>query len=196
LLQIGGDKAMAAQFKSLKGQLLLDGGNLLGSFFQRTVVLLCQHDPDGAFGLVLNRKSGGSVGELIVADMPEALREQAVYLGGPVQPSALSYLHADDLLLEANILPNLALGHSLETLVEIVSAQADVRKVRVFAGYSGWAPGQLDEEIKRGAWLTHPASIEWVFHSKPDHLWRRILLRKKDWRYRLLATGPEDPAWN
>jgi putative transcriptional regulator len=145
---------------------------------------------------VLNRKSGGSVGELIVADMPEALREQAVYLGGPVQPSALSYLHADDLLLEANVLSNLALGHSLETLVEIVSAQADVRKVRVFAGYSGWAPGQLDEEIKRGAWLTHPASIEWVFHPKPDQLWRRILLRKRDWRYRLLANGPEDPAWN
>jgi putative transcriptional regulator len=187
---------MAGAFKSLKGQLLLDGGNLLGSFFQRTVVLMCQHDREGAFGLVLNRKSGGTVGELILADLPEALREQAVYLGGPVQPSAMSYLHADKPLLEANVLPNLALGHSLEALAEIVSVPADARKVRIFAGYSGWAPGQLDEEIRRGAWLTHPASIDWVFQSDPEQLWRRILLRKRDWRYRLLAMAPEDPAWN
>lgn len=187
---------MAGTFKSLKGQLLLDGGNLRGSFFQRTVVLLCQHDCDGAFGLVLNRASGGSVGELIVADLPESLRDEAVYLGGPVQPSALSYLHADPLLLDANVLPNLALGHSLETLIETVSTPSDARKVRVFAGYSGWAAGQLDEEMKRGAWLTHPASIDWVFHPNPEQLWRRILLRKRDWRHRLLATGPEDPAWN
>jgi putative transcriptional regulator len=197
LLQIGRQRGvMAGTFKSLKGQLLLDGGNLQGSFFQRTVVLVCQHDREGAFGLALNRKSGGAVGELIVADLPEALREEAVYLGGPVQPSALSYLHAEDALPDANVLPNLALGHSLDELVEIVSTPAEARKVRVFAGYSGWAPGQLDDEIKRGAWLTHPASIDWVFHTKPDQLWRRILLRKKDWRYRLLATGPENPAWN
>ena len=187
---------MAGQFKSFQGQLLLDGGNLLGSFFQRTVVLMCQHDREGAFGLVLNRKSGGTVGELIVADLPEALRQQAVYLGGPVQPSALSYLHADPLLLDANVLPNLALGHSLESLVDIVSVPAESRKVRVFAGYAGWAPGQLDDEIKRGAWLAHPASVDWVFYRHPEQLWRRILLRKRDWRYRLLATGPEDPAWN
>jgi putative transcriptional regulator len=187
---------MAGQFKSLKGHLLLDGGSLTGSFFQRTVVLMCQHDRDGAFGLVLNRKSGGTVGELIVADLPEALREETVFLGGPVQPSALSYLHADPLLLDANVMPNLALGHSLETLSEIASSPSETRRVRVFAGYAGWAPGQLEAELKRGAWLTHPASIDWVFHPEPEQLWRRILSRKRDWRYRLLALAPDDPSWN
>jgi putative transcriptional regulator len=187
---------MAGAFKSLRGQLLLDGGNLQGSFFQRTVVLICQHDREGAFGLVLNRKSGGKVGELIVADMPETLREQAVYLGGPVQPSALSYLHSDEVLLSEMIMPQLSLGHSLESLVEIAGTHAAAERLRVFAGYSGWAPGQLEAEMKRGAWLTHPATLEWVFHPRPDDLWRAILMQKGGWQHRLLADAPEDLSWN
>src|SRR5213594_1504497 len=105
---------MSEEQKFLKGQLLLDSGQLRGSFFQRTVVLICQHDLEGAFGLVLNRASGNNVGELIVADMPEGLKKQPLYLGGPVQPSALSYLHTDHFLLNASVMPNLDLGHSLD----------------------------------------------------------------------------------
>jgi putative transcriptional regulator len=186
---------MAGKFKSLKGQLLLDGGNLRGSFFHRTAVLICQHDPEGAFGLVLNRGSGNKVGEMIVADMPEKLKEQTLYLGGPVQPAALSYLHTDQFLLNANVLPNLALGHSLEGLVEIGESFSGTQKVLVFAGYSGWSPGQLDEEIKRSAWVTHQASIDLVFHKKPEDLWQMIL-RTKGWKYRLLSQTPEDLSWN
>lgn len=186
---------MAGAGKYLKGQLLLDGGTLHGSFFQRTVVLICEHDGDGAFGLVLNRDSGGKVGDLIVADMPERLKEQSVYLGGPVQPSALSYLHADDFLVDANVIPNLSLGHSLDSLVELASSFSTTQKYRVFAGYSGWAPGQLENEMKRGAWLTHPASIDLVFEKDIEVLWKKIL-RAKGWEGRLLAEGPENLAWN
>src|SRR3984957_14428086 len=105
--------------KYLKGQLLLDSGQLNGSFFQRTVLLVCQHDAEGAFGLVLNRSSGNKLGEMVVADVPDQLKDQLLYLGGPVQLSALSYLHSDDFLPGASVLPNLELGHSLETLVEL-----------------------------------------------------------------------------
>src|SRR5437868_12301555 len=101
---------MANVEKFLKGQLLLDSGQLRGSFFQRTVVLICQHDPEGAFGLVLNRSSGSSVGDSIVADLPETLKSCDLYLGGPVQPTALSFLLSDDFLPDANVLPNLSLG--------------------------------------------------------------------------------------
>ena len=87
--------------KFLKGQLLLDSGQLRGSFFQRTVVLICQHDDQGAFGLVLNRSTGSSVGEMIVADLPELLKSSPLFLGGPVQPSALSFLHTDTFIPEA-----------------------------------------------------------------------------------------------
>ena len=66
---------MAEKDKFLKGQLLLDSGQLRGSFFQRTVVLICQHDAEGAFGLVLNRTTGNNVGEMIVADLPDVLKD-------------------------------------------------------------------------------------------------------------------------
>src|SRR5438270_11695301 len=85
----------------LKGQLLLDSGQLHGSFFQRTVVLICQHDGEGAFGLVLNRSTGSNAGEMIVADLPETLKACPLFLGGPVQPSALSYLHSDAFITDA-----------------------------------------------------------------------------------------------
>src|ERR1700741_1729496 len=106
---------MGEKSKFLKGQLLLDSGQLGGSFFQRTVVLICQHDEEGAFGLVLNRDSGNKLGEMLVADVADQLRDQPLYLGGPVQLSALSFLHSDSYLPDANVMPNLDLGHSLDT---------------------------------------------------------------------------------
>jgi putative transcriptional regulator len=187
---------MSETFTSLRGQLLLDGVGLGGSFFHRSVVLICQHDPEGAFGLVLNRAAGGRLGDLVVADLPESLREEPVFLGGPVQPSAFSYLHTESLLLDANVMPLVGLGHSLEALIELASGPSTDRKVRVFAGYSGWSPGQLEAELKRSAWLTHPATVELVFNMDPESLWRTVLLQHGGWQQRLLAEAPDDLLWN
>lgn len=187
---------MAETFQSLKGHLLLDSGQLAGSFFHRTVVLICQHDPEGAFGLVLNRPTDNKVAEALVADLPESLKEEKLYLGGPVQPTALSYLHSDTFLPEATIIPNLEVGHSLEALVELGESFSTTQRIRLFAGYAGWSPGQLEDEIKRKAWVTHPASLDLVFHAESKSLWRRILLKKEDWRFRLLAEFPDDLSWN
>ncbi len=181
--------------KSLKGYLLLDGGKLSGSFFHRTVVLVCQHDSEGALGLVLNRNSGTKIGEAIVADLPDTLKEQALFIGGPVQPEAMSFLHSDSFLPEANVIANLNLSHSLEDLVEVAADFSPTKQLRVFAGYSGWAGGQLEEEMKRGAWVSHPATVELVFNSDPDALWKEIL-RKKGWQERLAAETPPDLSWN
>jgi putative transcriptional regulator len=182
--------------KYLKGQLLLDSGQLRGSFFQRTVILICQHDAEGAFGLVLNRATGSRVGEMVTADLPEALKDYPLYLGGPVQPTALSYLHSDSYLPDANVLPNLNLGHSLDTLTEMGESFSATRKLKLFAGYAGWSPGQLEDEIKRDAWLTHPASLELVFERDPAQLWRGILRQKEGWQYKLLSQSPEDLSSN
>lgn len=179
----------------LKGQLLLDSGQLQGSFFQRSVVLICEHNDEGAFGLVLNRAMGSNVGEMIVADLPDTLKTCPLYLGGPVQPTALSFLHSDAFVPDANVLPNLSLGHSLDTLVEIGESYSVSRKVKMFAGYSGWSPGQLEDEMQRDAWLTHPASLDLVFETDPQLLWRSIL-RQKGGRYKLLSQMPEDISLN
>jgi putative transcriptional regulator len=186
---------MAAENKSLKGQLLLDSGQLRGSFFQRTVVLICQHDSEGAFGLVLNRSAGSNAGDLIVADLPESLKTSPLFLGGPVQPSALSFLLTDSFIPDANVMPNLSLGHSLDTLIELGESFSPTQRVRMFAGYAGWSPGQLEEEIKRDAWVTHPASLDLIFDTKPDQLWKSILCQK-GWQYRLLSQMPEDLSLN
>lgn len=186
---------MAASEKFIKGQLLLDSGLLRGSFFQRTVVLVCQHDPEGAFGLVLNRSAGTNAGEMIVADLPDPLRASPLFLGGPVQPSALSFLLSDLFIPDANVMPNLSLGHSLDTLIELGESFSSTQRVKMFAGYAGWSPGQLEDELKRDAWLTHPASLDLIFDTSPDQLWQKIL-RQKGWKYRLLAQMPEDLSLN
>lgn len=182
--------------KYLKGQLLLDSGELRGSFFQRTVLLICQHDAEGAFGLVLNRASDSKAGEMILADLPAPLKEQQLYVGGPVQPTALSFLHADNFLPDATVMPNLSMGHSLDSLVEIGESFSPTQKVKLFAGYAGWSPGQLESEMKRKSWLTYPASLELIFDTAPDKLWQLVLRQKGGWQNRILAQSPEDLSWN
>ena len=187
---------MADKPKFLQGKLLLDSGQLGGSFFQRTVILVCQHNAEGAFGLVLNRTVGKTVGDLIIADLPEPLKTAPLYLGGPVQPGALSYLHTDSFIPEADVLPNLALGHSLDDLLEIGEEFSATKKVRMFAGYSGWSPGQLENEMKRKSWLTFPASVELIFETPPEQLWQKVLQSKGGWKNKLLSQMPEDLSWN
>src|SRR5688572_16027206 len=181
--------------KSLKGQLILDHGKLQGSFFHRTVILVCSHDPEGAFGLVLNRTAPSKVGDALVANLPARIKEEPLYLGGPVQPQALSYLHKGSFVPDANVLPNLSLGHSLDILLDLADSFSADDQLKIFAGYAGWSPGQLDDEIKRDTWMTHPASVELVFDAQPAVLWQSIL-RQKGFKYRLISEGPEDISWN
>lgn len=181
--------------KTLKGQLLLDNGKLVGSPFHRTVVLVCEHDAAGAFGLVLNRPTTYSVGESIAAPLPEAIQALPLFSGGPVQPQMVSYLIGGT-QPDANVMPGLHLAHSLDDLTnETGSAFSPSRQLKFFAGYSGWGPGQLDSEMERALWLLHPASVPLVFQGQPDQLWK-LILREHGLEYRLLADAPDDLSWN
>ncbi|HEY3864031.1 MAG TPA: YqgE/AlgH family protein [Verrucomicrobiae bacterium] len=181
---------------SLQGQLILDGGKLHGSFFHRTVVLICQHDAEGAFGLILNRLTENKVGQALVADLPGSIKEQPLFIGGPVQQQSLSFLHSDANLPGANVMANLTLGHSIDALMDLSESFAGAQKLKLFAGYAGWTAGQLDGEMSRHDWLTHPASLELVFHPEPGQLWRHIMRQKEDMHSRLLADSPNDLSWN
>jgi putative transcriptional regulator len=186
---------MPEKSKYLQGKLLLDGGQLHGSFFHRSVVLICQHDAEGAFGLILNRSTGRTIGEVVVANLPDSLKEQVLFIGGPVQPTALSFLHSDVFVPHANVMPNLNLGHSIDSLVDLGESYSNTQKIRLFAGYAGWTSGQLEQEMARKDWLVYPASLELVFNSKPEGLWQTIL-RSKGAKGRLLAQAPDDLSWN
>ena len=183
------------KFESLKGQLLLDSGQLTGSWFHRTVVLICHHDREGAFGLVLNRRTEMPMEEVVNETLPDTLKKLPLHLGGPVQPEALSFLHSDALILNANVMPNLEKSHDLAELVELASNFSPACKLRIFGGYSGWGAGQLDSEMARHSWITHPASIDLVFDEEGLTLWRRVLLSKGP-KFRLLAELPDDLSLN
>ncbi len=181
--------------KSLRGQLLLDGGGLAGSFFNHTVVLVCQHDATGAFGHVLNRTAENTVGDVIEADLPDSIKGEPLYLGGPVQPSALSYLYAPEGCENGDVMEQLQLRHSLDELVELGDKFVPSQRLKVFAGYAGWAPGQLDDEMKRKSWLTYPADFNLIFSADAKKLWKQIV-SGLGWQYKLLADGPDDLSSN
>jgi len=186
---------MSETHTSLQGSLLLDGGKLRGSFFHRAVVLICQHNAEGAFGLVINRKTENKVGDALAANLPDKVKAQKLFVGGPVQPQALSFLYSDILLPNSNVMLNLNLGHSLDALVDLGESYSGEEKLKLFAGYAGWSAGQLDSEMARKDWLVHPASLELIFTPEPEKLWRSILLQK-DVQSRLLADSPDDLSWN
>jgi putative transcriptional regulator len=125
--------------KSLKGQLILDNGKLRGSFFHRTVILICQHDSEGAFGLVLNRSTKNKVGEAVVANLPDTLKEETCSSAGRADPG-LSYLHNDYLPArrqrahEPQPRPLARFVGRPRRVVFIHSAP------KIFAGYAGWSP--------------------------------------------------------
>jgi putative transcriptional regulator len=193
---IVGAFAMPKIHKSLKGQLLLDGGKLCGSFFHRTVLLVCEHTLEGAFGLVLNRPGESLLEEVFPGDLPPELARQLLFSGGPVQPDAMSYLHLDPLHAGGNVMDHLTLGHSLEDLLSSAGTWLNQGKLKVFGGYAGWSAGQLDEELRKEAWLVHPASMELIFLEPAENLWQHILRQRADWKERLLADAPEDLSTN
>ncbi|GEM_PF-82510 len=186
---------MGGSSQSLKGQLLLDGGMLTGSFFHRTVVFVCQHNDEGAFGLILNRRMEHTIQELSTEIVPEKLEKTPIYVGGPVQPGALSFLITDSYLDDEEIIPNVAMGHSFDRLVELCNNYSPQRDIRIYSGYSGWSPGQLEAEIKRGSWTIHPANKKLVFDHEPGDLWRHIMYQK-GWEERLFADSPDDLSDN
>lgn len=179
--------------ESLRGHLLIAGPGLLDPNFWRTVVLVGEHSPEGALGVVLNRSSETPVGEAApeLAHLADDLGN--VHVGGPVQPSAVVVL-AD--FAEPSRSGQLVVG-SVGFLPSEVDPDAlgEVRRARVYVGYAGWGPGQLDDELAEGSWIVVEAVADDVFTDAPDELWS-VALRRKGGPYEILATMPPDPSRN
>ena len=172
---------------------MIAGPGLVDPNFWRTVVLVVEHSDEGALGLVLNRPSETTVGEA-VSELEELLDAgDPLYVGGPVQPSALIVLAEFDQPGEAALIAFEDVG------VLASGAQEEpglaVRRGRAFVGHAGWGPGQLDDEVERGDWILEPAQREDAFTGAPLELWSQVLTRKGG-SYALVARMPPDPSVN
>jgi putative transcriptional regulator len=179
---------------SLRGQLLVAGPALDDPNFRRTVLLVGEHGEDGAMGVVLNRPTSVTVSEAVPP--LESLVEDGdfVHVGGPVQPRAVVVLadfvdprDAADLVFDTvGFLPG---------EIENADDVGPVRALRVFAGYAGWSPGQLEDELEEGSWLVLPARTSDIFSAAPEGLWRAVL-RRQGGALAVLALLPDDPRVN
>jgi putative transcriptional regulator len=184
---------MIMSVESLKGYLLVAGPALVDPNFWRAVVLVGEHSEDGALGVILNRASDATVDEALPELAALADDLGAVHVGGPVQPSAIVVLadfvepdRAGSLVIDSvGFLPSEVDPDSL----------GELRRARVYAGYAGWGPGQLDGELEEGSWIVEPAIPEDVFTADPDTLWGDVL-RRKGGPFGVLALMPPDPSLN
>jgi putative transcriptional regulator len=179
---------------SLRGQLLVASPALVDPNFHRTVVLVAEHTDEGALGFVLNRPSEASVDEVVPVLDSLVDGDEAIHFGGPVERSGVVLLAEFDDPAEAARLVFADVGF-LAADPEDDGIEAPTRRVRVFAGHSGWGPGQLEAELERDDWIVAAPDPDDVFCDEPSELWSAVLARKGG-QYSLLARMPPDPSVN
>ncbi len=184
---------MAEPFTTLQGRLLIAGPSLLDPNFFRTVILVAEHTPAGAMGIVLNRPTPLRVTDAVPILAGVVDEDERVHLGGPVQPEAVIALgqFEDPAAAAALVLDDLGF---LPGDTDPATLADRVRRARVFSGYAGWEGAQLEAELAEDAWIVEDAQVDDVFGDVGD-LWSRVLDRKGG-SFRLLARMPIDPALN
>jgi putative transcriptional regulator len=189
---------------STVGKLLIAEPMLEDPNFDRTVVLMIEHTPDGALGVVLNRPTELEVDAVLGEWAPLAASPQVLYMGGPVQQNgvlALARLRpaddrdGDDLLHTPGWTSVLGDIGTVDLNADPQDVAGGVDSVRFFAGYSGWGGGQLEAELAEGAWLVVPADPGDVFAPDPETMWRAVL-RRQGGKVAMLAHFPAHPSLN
>jgi putative transcriptional regulator len=179
---------------SMRGKLLVATPHLRDPNFARTVVAIANHDADGALGVILNRPSETPVADA-VPDLADAVNDtEPVFVGGPVQPQSIVVLAEVDDPGDAALLICGRIGLVADKVgVDRLSVATGQR--RVYAGYAGWGPGQLEDELSREDWITADTQPDDVFCVAPESLWSTVLDRMGG-SYRLVARMPLDPSVN
>jgi putative transcriptional regulator len=181
---------------SYSGQLLVATPRLTDPNFTRSVILLLDHDEDGALGVVLNRPTQLPLSAVLPGWGEAVVAPQLLFTGGPV---------SEESALAIGLAAGSGPGESFKRLtgdyglVDLDAEPYDVLGglvgVRVFSGYAGWGSGQLEEEILEGSWYLVDALTTDVLDPRPDQLWRRVLRRQPN-EMAYLATLPDDPSLN
>jgi len=178
------------------GRILISEPALNDFYFSRSVVLLANHnEQEGSLGLILNKPINLKLNE-VVQEFPSV--EFPLYLGGPVHPERLFFLHTLGKKINGSILvvDGLYWGGDIGRLMELIDLRVvKPEDVKFFIGYSGWDPGQLDRELKENSWIVSQCSKELVMKDKPEKLWGSIL-KELGSDYAIWANYPADPILN
>ena len=181
---------MDSSFRSLKGKLLLDSGQLGDTIFHQAAVYLCGHDREGAMGLIVNHPFSVPFKEFMEEGAPSVLNSLLVHIGGPVLENsifALFYSGRDYKGLK-EVSERVYLITSIEEAKQ-VDHPIDERNIHLYAGYAGWSSGQLEEEIARGAWLISDVLPGELFEEEATKLWKKKI-RTFGVEYNLLSCSP------
>jgi putative transcriptional regulator len=172
---------------------LISSGGLYDPNFRHTVVLIGEHNADGALGVILNRALDVTVEQALPTLSELVAPGEPLFQGGPVQPDCPVFLAE----LAHPELADVPVFGAVGFLVGDISAdiKPDILRARVFAGYSGWGAGQLEAEMAVDSWIIEPARVEDVFTDTPGQLWSSVLQRKGP-DFRLLSQMPFDPSTN
>lgn len=180
----------------IEGQALVASPYLADRNFLRSVVYIVKHDEEGAYGLILNRPTDVTVGELLQQVLESDVEnEEPIYHGGPVEGPVL-VMHEQVVEGAEPVEPGVYLSSDQEDIADICVHPTG--RFRVFNGYAGWAPDQLDNELKQGGWLVWKISKEDLF-APADEIWETAI---RQIGREILAEGiapgriPEDPSYN
>jgi putative transcriptional regulator len=167
--------------------------------FRRTVVLMCHHNQEGAYGLIVNRAAPMTTSDILPEHPTLGSLCYPVHLGGPVEPRALQFVHMlpDEIPGGISLDGRLWLGGELDALGRVIAAdEGRARaKARLFLGYAGWAAHQLEGELEGRSWLPAPLALDAVFGSADEETWRRVV-RSVGTVGEGLLSEPPDPSWN
>lgn len=184
------------EVSSLTGRLLVATPALADPNFDRAVVLLLDHDEEGSLGVVLNRPTPVGVGDILETWAGLAGEPGVVFQGGPVSlDSALgiAVIPGDEGPLGWRRVHGAIGLVDLEAPPELVASS--LGSLRIFAGYAGWGPGQLEGELNEGAWYVVESEPGDVSSPRPEALWRSVLRRQRN-ELAMVATYPDDPSLN
>lgn len=181
---------------STRGKLLISNSSVIQDYFHKTIILMVDHDKDGAFGLVLNKSTKQTL-ESLIKNLPDtSYAGRKVFNGGPVDNMFVTIVHNKKSSKDpgAEIIPGVYMARSYETLVEVLQSK-DV-SFRIFQGYAGWSAGQLESEFEKLSWVVSDINEENIFKDdETEELWRTAL-KNKGGLYKYFVEHTKDPLLN
>jgi putative transcriptional regulator len=178
-----------------KGRILVSEPYLPDPNFERTIILICEHNDEGSFGFIMNKPSAAKLGDVML-DLKDIV--SPVFIGGPVQQDTLHYIHRISNLEDSiQVMDGIYWGGNFDQLVSLIETkQVAASDIKFFLGYSGWGVGQIEEELKEDSWIvSDKVNEELLFDIKAEAMWQ-YALKSMGGRFSVYSNYPQDPRLN